>query len=318
MTRLTVSSCAKINLGLRVLGRRDDGYHDLMTILQTVDLSDEILMEEDRVLSLSVKGRYRVPSDESNLVLRAARALAELYPGRGARITLRKSIPPGAGLGGGSSNAAATLLGLDRLWGLQIDPGIQYGIARRIGMDVPFFLYGGTCLAVGRGDEVMPLPDGGDWSVVVVWPGTPLSTKEVYADLPFPLTRPRILSSIKGFVPDPPGPDTSSARERGGSAGGTPSGKRTKPRPPEVANDLEETAFGKVPVLRRLKERLISSGATVAAMTGSGSAVFGLFSTPQGAGRAAASLTSGEMVAFSCRTLSRDAYRLNLIKRSQT
>ena len=152
MKGLVVASFAKINLGLRVLGRHEDGYHEIRTTLQTIDLADEILLEEDAALSLSVVGPRAVPAGESNLVLRAARALAERHPGFGARITLHKSVPAGAGLGGGSSNAAATLLGLDRLWGLDADPGILYSIARHLGMDVPFFLYCGTCLAVGRVD----------------------------------------------------------------------------------------------------------------------------------------------------------------------
>ena len=306
MTRaaLSVASCAKINLGLRVLGRRPDGYHELNTTLQSIDLSDEILLEESPALSLAVEGRFPVPADDSNLVLRAARALSERYPGHGARMTLRKSIPAGAGLGGGSSNAAATLLGLDRLWGLEADPGILYAIARRLGMDVPFFLYGGACLAVGRGDEVLPLPDRKPWPVVVAWPGVGLSTREVYEALPLSLTRARILSSMKGFVPGRGGDDQA---ENGGQS-----------RPPDVVNDLEETAFRKVPEMRRLKDRLMGSGSLAAAMSGSGSAVFGLFSSTHEADRVAASISSGDVAAFSCLTLSRDAYRLNLFKRSRT
>ena len=293
---LTVASYAKINLGLRVLGRRPDGYHELNTTLQTIDLADEIVMEECPSLSLTVEGRYPVPADEKNLVMRAAKALSERHQGHGARITLAKSIPPGSGLGGGSSNAAATLLGLDRLWGLEADPGVLYAIARRLGMDVPFFLFGGTCRGVGRGDEILPLPDRDPWPLVVVWPGVGLSTREVYEALPLSLTRPRILSSMKGFVP----------------------GRGVENRTPEVVNDLEETAFEKMPALRRLKDQLIGSGALAAAMSGSGSAVFGLFSSKREADRVAASISGGEVAAFSCVTLSRDAYRLNLFKRSRT
>ena len=293
---LKVASCAKINLGLRVLGRRPDGYHELNTTLQAIDLCDEIELEEGEGLSLAVEGRFPVPPDETNLVLRAARALSERYAGHGARMMLRKSIPAGSGLGGGSSNAAATLLGLDKLWNLQADPGVLYAIARRLGMDVPFFLYGGACLAVGRGDEVLPLPDRKPWPVVVVWPGVGLSTRKVYEALPLPLTRPRILSSMKGFVP----------------------GRSDESAAPDVINDLEETAFQMVPAMRRLKDRLIGSGATASAMSGSGSAVFGMFSSTHEADRVAASMSSGDVAAFSCLTLSRDAYRLNLFKRSRT
>ena len=309
MQPLVLPSFAKINLGLRVLGRRPDGYHELRTTLQTIDLADEIVLEESPALSLIVEGRFPVPADDSNLVLRAARALADGRPGHGARITLRKTIPPGAGLGGGSSNAAVALLGLDRLWGLDTDPGVLYAMASRLGMDVPFFLYGGRCLAVGRGDEVLPLPDLPETRhLVVVWPGLSLSTREVYEGLPLSLTRPRILSSMKGFLP---GPQQRAAGDREGIAD-------PEPRLPEVVNDLEETAFMKVPAMQRLKDRLIGSGASAAAMSGSGSAVFGLFSSAHEADRAAASLAGGETAAFSCRTLARDAYHLNLFKRSRT
>jgi len=312
---LALASFAKINLGLHVLGRRPDGYHEILTTLQTIDLADEILLEPASEFSLVVEGRYSVPADETNLVLRAARALGEGHPGHAARLTLRKSIPAGAGLGGGSSNAAATLMGLDRLWQFETDPGVMNGIARRLGMDVPFFLYGGRCLAVGRGDEVLPLPDGDAWSVVVAWPGLHMSTKDVYDALPLPLTRPRILSSMKGFVP---GPGARATADRAVSAEAKTATAVPEPEAPEVGNDLEEVAFQKAPVLRRLKERLIDLGAIAAAMSGSGSAIFGLFSSMQKADRVAASLTTGETAAFSCRTLTRDAYRLNLYKRSRT
>jgi 4-diphosphocytidyl-2-C-methyl-D-erythritol kinase len=318
---LAVASFAKINLGLRVLGRRLDGYHEIRTTLQSIDLADEIGMEPDASISLEVTGPYTVPADETNLVQRAARAFAARFPGHGARITLHKTIPAGAGLGGGSSNAAATLLGLERLWGLDVDPGVRYAIARDLGMDVPFFLYGGTCLGVGRGDEVLPLRDISPWSVVVVWPGVSLSTAEVYSELPLALTRPRILSSMKGFVP---ASSERAAGELGDSSDASDADERrpevdgAEKRPPDVVNDLEETAFLKVPSLRRLKDRLMASGAAAAAMSGSGSAVFGLFSSQQVADRTAVSLSNVETAAFACRTLSRDAYHLKLFKRSRT
>lgn len=326
MSRVEVSSFAKINLGLRVLGRRDDGYHEIRTTLQSIDLSDHLVFEEtagSAGLSLRVEGRYPVPADDSNLALRAARALSERYPGRGARIQLNKSIPPGSGLGGGSGNAATTLLALDRLWGLQADPGLLYSIARGLGADVPFFLYGGACLGLGRGDEVFPLPDLPEWTVLVAWPGVGLSTAEVYAGLPFTLTSTRILSSMKGFLPRVPvradrddgqtqGSGLAMADPVGGHAG------EGVPAPPEVDNDLETTAFRMLPALRRLKERMLDSGGAAVAMSGSGSAVFGLFPSSKGIDRVAGSLATGGTAVFVCRTLSRDAYRLKLFERSRT
>lgn len=323
VTRIELRSFAKINLGLSVLGRRPDGYHDIHTTFQAIDLADEILLEEDATLALSVDGPFDIPADESNLALRAARALAERTPGRGARIRLSKKIPPGAGLGGGSSNAAAILMGLDRLWEARTDPGVLYSIARGLGADVPFFLYGGACLGVGRGDDLLPLPDQPEWTVLVVWPGVGLSTKEVYQGLPLSLTRPRILSSMKGFLPVPPeradreaaipgvAGFASAGPPRGGSA---PRGQQV---PPCVDNDLEETAFSMMPRLRMLKDRLLESGALAASMSGSGSSVFGLFPSQRGMDKLSSALVGGGTMVFVCRTLSRDAYHLNLFKRPQ-
>ena len=324
MKRIELRSFAKINLGLSVLGRRADGYHDIHTTFQAIDLADEILLEEDTELSLHVEGPHGVPADETNLALRAARALAERVPGRGARITLTKKIPPGAGLGGGSSNAAVTLLGLDRLWEAQTDPGVIFAMASRLGADVPFFLYGGACLGVGKGDELLPLPDQPEWTVLVVWPGVGLSTKAIYDELPLALTRPRILSSMKGFLPIPPdrsGEDPAIPGVAGLGSVGPPQGGAITLRgqlvPPCVSNDLEEAAFSKLPRLRKLKHRLLDAGAIAAAMSGSGSSVFGLFPPSRGIDKLASALGGGGTLVFVCRTLSRDAYHLNLFKRPQ-
>jgi len=148
------SAPAKINLSLEVVGRRSDGYHELATVLQTVGLADELSFEESDGLSLACDD----PSlaTDGNLVLRAARALGG---GRGARIHLRKRIPVAAGLGGGSADAAATLRGLARLWGLRIGEGELLRTAATLGADVPFLLRGGTAFATGLGDQLEALPD---------------------------------------------------------------------------------------------------------------------------------------------------------------
>lgn len=151
---------AKINLSLEVIGKRDDGYHDVRTVLQAVNLADELTFEAAADLTLSVDPSRAVPV-EDNLVLRAAGALrAAIATGAGARITLRKRIPVAAGLGGGSSDAAATLLGLRTLWAPDFPDADIYRIASSLGSDVPFFIRGGTALGQGRGDalEMLPLP----------------------------------------------------------------------------------------------------------------------------------------------------------------
>ncbi len=312
---VTVRCFAKVNLGLSVLRRRPDGYHDVRTVLQTVDLSDELHLEPADSIGLEVDGPFSVPANESNLVLRAARALGKHRQGRGAHLKLRKAIPPGAGLGGGSSDAACALMALDRLWGMDADPGLLYSLARGLGMDVPFFLFGGACLALGRGDEVLPLPDRPPSGVVVAWPRVGLSTREVYEGLAIPLTRNRIASSMSRFSSPPPGRRLRAeapvdAPAAGGGAGAYP---------PDLSNDLEETGFRMVPASRRLKERLLEAGAAVAAMSGSGSAVFGLFPPERGdLDEVAASFAREGAAAFACRTLTRDAYRLNLFRTSPT
>jgi len=310
-------SFAKINLGLRVMGRRPDGYHELRTTLQAVDLADEVRAEEAALLTLQVNGEYIVPADESNLVLRAARAMSERYPGTGARIRLTKNIPPGSGLGGASSNAAVTLRVLEKLWGLEMDPGVVHSMAARLGMDAPFFLHGGTCLALGRGDEVFSLPDPPPRDVVVLWPGVSLSTREVYEALPESLTRQRNLSSMKGFLPAAPhrGPTDPVVAV-------APTKAEQSDSAPDVENDLEETAFAKVPGLRRLKERLLAEGAVAVAMTGSGSAVYGLFAPRRGGRGRLEKLASAMFKAggagFVCGTLTREEYRRRLWQPSRT
>jgi 4-diphosphocytidyl-2-C-methyl-D-erythritol kinase len=166
--RVSTLAPAKINWTLEVLGRRPDGYHEVRTVLQTVDLCDRLRVSAATDLELVVTGPVGpagapltgVPAPE-NLAYRAAALLRDRagWPALGARIELEKAIPAGAGLGGGSSDAAATLRALDRLWRLGLARGELARLGAQLGADVPFFLFGGTALGRGRGDEVTPLPD---------------------------------------------------------------------------------------------------------------------------------------------------------------
>ncbi len=182
-TRLTVRAPAKLNLSLEVLGRHADGYHELCTLFQAVDLSDELHAEPAVDLTLTVEGD--APPGEENLVLRAAHMLAPHAGGRGARMHLRKRIPSGAGLGGGSSDAAAVLLALNRLWEVGLGRPQLAAMARALGADVPFFLHGGAALGTGRGDVIEPLPDlPARWFVVSVPPfSLPEKTVRVFREL---------------------------------------------------------------------------------------------------------------------------------------
>ena len=166
---------AKINLTLEVLGRREDGYHEVRTILQTIDLADTITLEESA--ELSVESSDPSLSGEDNLVWRAADLLKRTtgHPG-GARIRLEKRIPMNMGLGGGSSDAAVTFLCLNTLWGLGLGHAALHGMAAALGSDVPFFLTGGTCLGTGRGDDTSPIPAPPRSWVVLVCPQEDAST----------------------------------------------------------------------------------------------------------------------------------------------
>lgn len=186
---------AKLNLTLEVLDRRPDGWHEICSIMQTLDLADELTLQEARELelfldcsSLPAWDGLRIFSlrPEDNLAYRAAMLLQEATPGRpGAKIWLKKRIPSAAGLGGGSSDAAAVLRGLNRLWRLSLDPAELAELGAKLGADVPFFLYGGTCLVEGMGERVTPLPPlPSCWAVLLLPPlFIPEKTRTLYSRL---------------------------------------------------------------------------------------------------------------------------------------
>jgi 4-diphosphocytidyl-2-C-methyl-D-erythritol kinase len=259
--RLTLESFAKVNRSLRVLGKRSDGYHEVDTIFQTVDLSDRMIFleREDGELVLTTEGA-NLPVSEENLVIRAARALlARAGVTRGANIHLSKKIPIGGGLGGGSSNAASTLRALTDLWELPLREADLHSLATEIGSDVPFFLLGGRARGTGRGEILEPLEDGPEEWLVLVFPRFSLSTAVVYGALAAPALT-----------------DSAAATNlRGSDSGGGPD-----------RNDLEPAAESLRGELRRFRAALSDSGATSARLSGSGSTVFGLFGDEESARRA--------------------------------
>jgi 4-diphosphocytidyl-2-C-methyl-D-erythritol kinase len=294
MRALRLPSYAKVNLGLEVLGTREDGYHELRTVFQTITLHDDV---ELRAHSHAIEVRCDhpgVPTDETNLAWRAAAALkAFARVSRGVTITLKKRIPVAGGLGGGSSNAAVVLLGLDRMWRLGLGPTGLHPLAARLGADVPFFLLGGTALGLGRGDEVYAVLPQLRAHVVVVDPGRPLSTAAVFRRLDRGLTRHKNANKIFRFV--------SSQLEGHGNAF------------PILSNDLERAALEEDPGLagqvRDIRGILNREGALYASLSGSGAAYFGLFSDAGGAQRARSALVAGGFRAVRGRTLSLDRYR---------
>jgi 4-diphosphocytidyl-2-C-methyl-D-erythritol kinase len=296
---LKVPSFAKVNLGLEVLGTREDGFHELRTIFQSIDLHDDLVLRRSR-RELTLRCDHPdVPLDGSNLVLRAAEELRRFAGIRtGAAISLVKRIPVAGGLGGGSSNAAATLLGLDRLWRLGLGPSGLHPLARRLGADVPYFLVGGTALGLARGDEVYPLRRQVRADVVVVDPGRPLSTAAVFHRVDRSLTPRENSHTIFRFV-------TRDLEGLGDALG-------------VLTNDLEQAALEEAPDLaaqvRRIRGILVKEGARLASLSGSGASYFGLFDDPRRARRAQAALAARGFRALRSRTLSLDQYRRRLAR----
>lgn len=290
---IRVRSFAKVNLGLEVLGTRTDGYHELRTLFQTVDLHDGIRVRPAPGGITVVCPHPAVPEDSKNLAWRAADALRRhARIADGVEIRIEKRIPVAGGLGGGSSNAAATLMALDGLWGTGLGLDGLLPIARRLGADVPYFLYGGTALGLARGDEIYPLRRQVKGHVVIVDPGRPVSTAAVFARVDASLTPRENSNTIFRFV----------SRDLEG-----------KEAFPVLANDLERAALEEAPdlarVVGRIRDALVREGALLALLSGSGSSYFGLFDDPQRARRAHAALVSQGFAVHRCRTLSLDQYR---------
>jgi 4-diphosphocytidyl-2-C-methyl-D-erythritol kinase len=289
---ITLPAFAKINLGLRVLGRRDDGYHEIRTVFQAVTLHDRLTFDTatDAQLELTCTDPS-IPTDDSNLVVRAASALRERYNvTRGARVRLEKNIPAGGGLGGGSSDAAATLLALARLWELKTDARELSELGARLGADVPFFLTGGTALGTGTGTDITPLEDRPKMDLVVVTPDVHLSTPEAYKALGAPaLTKDDALVNLSVSRTGADFPDSLCD---------------------VMSNDFEAVVVRLHPEIGRARDALQGAGARDASLSGSGSSVYGVFESGWEAGRAARKLGGAEPSwrVSACATLTRAEY----------
>jgi 4-diphosphocytidyl-2-C-methyl-D-erythritol kinase len=266
-TQVTVSAPAKINLVLRILDRRPDGYHNLWSLMQTVRLEDELSISINHSHSV-INLRCDDPSlkaDRSNLVSRAATAVLE-RSGQvvGLDIVLTKQIPMGAGLGGGSSDAAATIMGLNRILGLRWSKDLMAQVGQTLGSDVPFFSFAPSATVGGRGEQVTPVRIMDSRWVVLVNPGFPIETKWAYQQLS---------ESRTGVVPV----------SRSHLVLETSPELNWKQVLEIAENDFEVPVFKAYPLLRDIKQQLMSQGAEVALLSGSGATVFGVFSTEAGA-----------------------------------
>lgn len=284
---------AKVNLDLRILGVRPDGFHDLKTIFQSLALHDVLTFTARRGPFVIECDNPKIPTDERNLIWKAASLLWRTAGGRGsvprdAVVGLRKRVPDQAGLGGGSADAAMAILGLAKVWNVELDVPTLSRIASAVGADVPFFLVGGTALGLGRGDDIYPLVDLPRTHVVMVRPQFGVSTVEAYGWYD---TEPRRSSrdGVRRALPE---------------------------RWPEWAvnlrNDLEPAVARHHPTIGRIKQALLDAGAVFAAMSGSGSAVFGLFERLDAARRTAADLSRPGWTVVSTRTLTRAEYAARL------
>ena len=269
---MKIRAPAKINLGLRVVGKRADGYHLLDTIMVAVSLYDEIDIRK-------IRGAFRNPNDgelikiscdhpdvpqgKENIVYRAAQLmLKKSRTTQPISIHITKNIPVGAGLGGGSSDAAATLVGLNRLFKLRLSIAMLKKMALSLGADVPFFIQARPARAQGIGERLRPLSDLPRFWSVIIYPGFPVSTAWVFANLGRKLTKPIVNTSI------------------------TPSRKSFDGFARQLENDLEGVTLTRYPKIGVLKQKLLREGALQVLMSGSGSSVFGIFVSKQAAAKA--------------------------------
>lgn len=250
-------SAAKINLTLEVGPRRDDGYHEIRSVVHTIGLWDRLCFEwlPD---GIRLECNWKWLETEDNLCVRAAQALRDTFAVRGGcRIILEKTIPTGAGLGGGSANAAATLTSLCRLWNIWYENGKLLAISSALGADVPLFLVGGGMMMEGTGERIRPLHGTPNWHVVVVKPPVSISTRWVYDRM-----------------------DRTTRRARPDHEAMVAAMQSGDPRRCAAAlrNEMEDAVLNEVPEVKDAKRALIDAGASAVAMSGSGSAVFALCS----------------------------------------
>ena len=282
---------------MKILGKRPDGYHEVLTVLQTISLCDELVFElrTDGKLTLTCDNP-EIPTDENNLIIKAAGALKEkLQTPLGADIKLTKRIPAQGGLGGASSNAAVTLIGLNGLWRAPFAPGQRLTLhgfmaTTNTGADVPFFTVGGRCVATGIGATLLPVQNGPRQFLIVVTPNARVSTAAAYAAL-----NAGSLTTVDAM----PILSSSFAQLNTGDSS----------QWPELHNDFERVIFEIEPEIERAKRALLEAGAQGALLTGSGSSVFGVVDDEVTRDRVVDNLKceAGWQV-FSCETLSRADY----------
>lgn len=291
----TLPSFAKINWYLRVLGKRADEFHELCTVFQTVSLHDNLTFSEADGLTLTCDLEI-IPTDETNLIIKAAKVLRETFKIQtGAKIHLEKNIPAPGGLGGGSSNAAIALLGLKKLWKLEISSDELHEIGKNLGSDVPLFLYGGTMLGTGRGSEITEIDEIKEENLLIVTPSVDVPTGEAFQRLNAPRLTNFDSKSILKICRN--------------------EASKLDLRQTELKNDFEASVFAIEPEIARVKQKLLECGAVQAVLSGSGASVFAVFDkqeTRQATIKALENEKHWRM--FAVATISREQYRAALEK----
>jgi 4-diphosphocytidyl-2-C-methyl-D-erythritol kinase len=256
MNSIELNSYAKINLRLDVLDKRPDGYHEIRTLFQKVSLKDELSISISKSGIKVACDNQQVPVNEGNLAYTAARAILNRYNIKeGVSISIKKNIPIAAGLGGGSSNAASTLLGINRLCGLEAGTQELMEMGKDIGADVPFFIFGNTALATGIGEKLKKIELIPQLWLLLVNPGIQISTAWAYSSLKMGLTKRPINITIPNSI------------------------THLSEIITMLSNDLERVAIPRYPIIQTIKKELINNGAKGSLMSGSGSTVFGIFTS---------------------------------------
>lgn len=292
---LRLKAYGKINLGLDVLRKREDGYHDVCMIMQTVGIFDRIdlIWKPDPGIQVETN-LYYLPNNENNLVYKAARLLMdEFHIPHGVMIRLKKFIPVAAGMAGGSSDAAAVLFGVNKMFGLGLSTSDLMERGVKIGADVPFCIMRGTALSEGIGEVLTPLPPVPQCQVLIAKPGISVSTKFVYENLHANDLRPEQHPDIDGIV--------TAIRQKDlyGIAD-------------QLGNVLETVTVREYPVIQEIKDKMMEYGAVGSLMSGSGPTVFGLFTSPRAAGEAYEELRFG-----SASSLAKQVYLTNFYNQKE-
>ncbi len=286
----TLPSFAKINLFLRILGKRADGFHEICTVFQTISLHDNLAFSKHNEIVLTCQDK-KIPTNERNLIIKAALELKRKFNIKsGAKIHLEKNIPTPGGLGGGSSNAAVALFGLIKLWEIKIDLAELLKMGEKLGSDVPFFFGGGTALGTGRGTDILPLDDWTEKHILIVTPDINVPTAQAFAGLNAPRLTNKTPKSILQICRD--------------------DAQTLDFRQSLLINDFEKTVFKIEPEIERVKGKLLELNAKHALLSGSGASVFAVFENKAQLQNASEALKpEQDWRKFIVRTISRREYR---------